>query len=176
MNFVETRIDGVWLIELDRHEDDRGHFTRTYCYHDFSGHGLCTTWVQSSVSFNRKKGTLRGLHYQLPPFAETKLIRCVRGTVFDVVLDIRKESKTYGHWISLELSQQIQSMLYLPPGIAHGFQTLDDDTELSYSMSEFYSQPSSRAIAWDSPELKIAWPILPPILSLRDATAPEFRR
>lgn len=176
MNLVETEIAGVWLIELDRHEDDRGYFARTYCAREFSDHGLCTTWVQSSVSFNRKKGTLRGLHYQLPPFAETKLIRCVRGAVFDVVLDIRTDSPCYGQWISLELSQRKSSMLYLPPGIAHGFQTIEDDTELSYAMSEIYSQPSARVIAWNSQELNITWPITPPILSNRDATAPEFRR
>ncbi|HZT79891.1 MAG TPA: dTDP-4-dehydrorhamnose 3,5-epimerase [Gemmataceae bacterium] len=158
MQFHETRLRGAFLIDLDRREDERGHFARTYCEDEFAAVGLRPRWLQCNVSFNRRRGTLRGLHYQEAPFAEAKLVRCTRGAIFDVIVDLRPGSPTYGKWVAAELTADNGRMFYVPEGFAHGFQTLADDTEVFYQMSERYRPEAARGVRWDDAALAIAWP------------------
>lgn len=176
MRFTATNIDGVMLIEPERLWDERGYFARTYSEREFAEQGLDSRFVQSSVSFNAAAGTVRGLHYQAPPHAESKLVRCSRGVIFDVAVDLRVDSPTHGRWTSAELSAENGLMLYIPEGCAHGFQTLQRDTEVSYQISRSYHPPSARGIRWDDPDLAIDWPPADTrIISERDRTNPLFR-
>jgi dTDP-4-dehydrorhamnose 3,5-epimerase len=172
MMFQQTAVPGVFMIEPERHCDARGHFSRTFCRAEFAARGLCADFVQTSASVNTQRGTLRGLHYQAAPGAETKLVRVVRGTAYDVAVDLRLDSPTYGRWVAAELSAENGRMLYIPPGCAHGFQTLADDTELLYQIAPDYEPGLSRGVRWNDPMLGIAWPIANPILSERDRTLP----
>jgi len=168
MIFRETALAGVLLIEPERQCDARGHFSRAFCRDEFTAQGLNGAFVQVSTSMNKLRGTLRGLHYQAAPSAEDKLVRVVRGAAFDVAVDLRPGSVTYGGWISAELSADNGRMLYIPPGCAHGFQTLEDDTEILYMIAPNHDPAASRGVRWDDPTLKIAWPIADPIMSARD--------
>jgi dTDP-4-dehydrorhamnose 3,5-epimerase len=173
--FQELSIPGAWLLEPEKQEDDRGFFARAWCQREFAAHSLTTVFVQCNISFNKKKGTLRGLHYQAPPYGEAKLVRCTQGALYDVIVDLRRDSPTRGQWLAVELSAVNYRLLYIPAGIAHGFQTLADNTEIFYQMSEFYQPDAARGIRWDDPELNIPWPLPHPIISPRDLTFQDLR-
>ncbi|MCD4823610.1 MAG: dTDP-4-dehydrorhamnose 3,5-epimerase [Phycisphaerae bacterium] len=176
MIFTETKIPGAYLIEPERHEDNRGFFARAFCQNEFEQQGLCSRFVQSSISFNRKKGTLRGMHYQAAPHQEIKLIRCTRGAICDVIVDIRADSPQFRQWCAVDLTEGNCIMLYVPKGVAHGFVSLEDNTELFYQMSESYNPESSRGFRWDDPEVGIDWPAFPEyFLSDRDRTFPFLK-
>lgn len=161
-------------MEVDPISDDRGFFARVWCREEFSAHGLNPIFQQDSISFNRMKGTLRGMHYQAPPYAEAKLVRCTRGAVYDVALDLRADSPSFCHWFAVELTADNRKMVYLPPGLAHGFQTLEDSSEVLYQISESYRPKFARGARWNDPSFKIQWPISVPILSERDRSFPDF--
>lgn len=176
MIFRETKLAGVFVIDAEPIADERGAFTRTYCAREFAAHGLETAIAQCSASFNAKKGTLRGLHYQAPPHSEAKLVRVTAGAIYDVAVDLRAGSPTYGQWAAAELTAENRRMLYIPKGCAHGFQTLTDASELFYQIAEFYEPASARGLRWDDDDLAIAWPDKDaPILSERDRTFPRLR-
>lgn len=159
MIFTETKLGGAFIIEPERHEDERGFFARTWCQRQFEAHGLNPRLVQCNISFNRRKGTLRGMHYQTAPHAEAKLVRCTMGAIYDVILDLRPDSATLKQWVAVELTADNHRMLYIPEGLAHGFQTLADDTEVFYQMSEFYHPENVWGVRWDDPEFGIRWPL-----------------
>jgi len=158
MKFTETKLKGAFIIEIELIKDERGFFARTWCKKEFSEYGLNPNLAQCNISFNKKKGTIRGMHYQDDPYQEAKLVRCTRGSIFDVIIDIRPDSNTFQKWISVELTSTNQKMLYIPEGFAHGFQTLEDNTEVFYQMSEYYHPECARGIRWDDPKLGITWP------------------
>lgn len=174
MKFEATAVPEVWVLDLERREDPRGFFARTFCEHEFADRGLLTRWVQSNLSSNRKRGTLRGLHWQNEPKPEVKLVRCVRGAIYDVVVDLRRDSPTYCKWFGVELSAANGQALYIPAGIAHGFQTLENDTDVYYHMGEFYEPSLAAGVRWNDAAFGIAWPIPNPIVSEKDATYPDF--
>lgn len=174
MKFEPTDIAGLYVIELDRLEDDRGFFARTFCDEEFGRRGLCTRFVQCNVSFNARRGTLRGMHLQRAPHEEVKLVRCTRGAVYDVVLDLRPASATFKRWQAFELTADNHRTLYVDSGLAHGFQTLEDDSELFYQMSARYDPPSAHGVRWNDPAFAIHWPLEAPMLSPRDAGYPDF--
>lgn len=175
MKFAELPIPGVFRIDLEKREDARGFFARLFCRDEFAAHGLETTWAQMNDSFSRQAGTLRGLHYQRPPHAETKVVRCLRGGIFDVVVDLRQGSKTFGRWHGLELSDENRTMLYIPKGVAHGFQTLRADTELLYFHSEIYAPGAEGGVAYDDPDIGVAWPLEVAEISGRDRAHSRLR-
>lgn len=175
MRFETTVIDGVCRIGLERSEDERGFFARAFCAGEFARHGLNPAVAQSGLSFTRRRGTLRGMHYQAPPHAEAKLVRCVRGAVYDVALDLRPVSPSRGKWLAFELDAKQGEALYLPEGVAHGFQTLTDEVELYYQMSAPYHAPAERGVRWNDPAFGIRWPLPEPLLSARDAGLPNFQ-
>lgn len=168
MHFKKTKLEGAYVIEPERLEDERGFFARTFCRREFEAHGLNPVFVQLNISHNRVKGTLRGMHYQAEPHAEAKLVRCTRGAVFDVILDLRPGAATYRQWFSVELNMDNRRAVYVPEGVAHGIQTLADDTEVFYHMSEFYHPEVARGVRWDDPAFGIEWPLPDPLLSDRD--------
>ena len=174
MIFRPTGIAGVVVVEPEPHADDRGHFARTFCAEAFADHGLPTAFAQCSTSYNRRHGTLRGLHFQAAPYAEAKLVRCTRGAVFDVAFDLRPSSPTYGGWAAVELDPQAGRQLFIPEGCAHGFQTLADDSELFYQITVPYRPDAVRGLRWDDPALAIRWPLPEPILSERDRLLPHL--
>jgi dTDP-4-dehydrorhamnose 3,5-epimerase len=174
VKFVPTGLAGAYVVEPERLEDERGYFARTFCRDEFITHGLNPNLVQCSVSFNLKKGTLRGMHYQGKPHEEAKLVRCTRGTIFDVIIDIRTGSPTFKKWLSVELSAINTRMLYIPEGFAHGFQTLEDGSEVFYQMSEKYFPESARGIRWNDPAVGVRWPLPDPVISQRDAGLIDF--
>jgi len=175
MKLTELILGGAFLIEPERHEDERGFFARTFCSTEFAAHGLNPAVAQCSVSYNRRRGTLRGLHYQAAPHAEDKLVRCTAGAVFDVIVDLRPGSATFRRWVGLELSAVQRRMLYVPAGLAHGFQTLADDTEIFYQISTPYVPEATRGIRWDDPELAIGWPaVAARVISRRDLALPTL--
>lgn len=175
MKFIETKISGVFDVHPERMTDDRGFFARTWCRKEFQEHGLDSSLLQCSISFNKRRGTLRGMHFQVPPFAETKLVRCTRGAIYDVVLDLRRESATFKLWVAATLTAENRDMLYVPKGCAHGFLTLEDDTEVFYQMSEVYDAASSRGVRWNDPEFGITWPEKVEVIADRDRTYPNFQ-
>lgn len=176
MRFETTAVSGVWRIEPEPAEDERGFFARTWCQREFAAHGLSTRLAQCSVSFNRLAGTLRGLHYQAEPHGEEKLVRCTQGSVFDVAVDLRPESPTYLGWAGAVLSAGNHHMLYLPQGCAHGFLTLEDDTEVFYQISEFYHPDLSRGVRWNDDAFGIEWPGEPRVMADRDRHYPDYER
>lgn len=177
MVFNETRLRGAFTIDLEVHGDERGSFARSFCWREFEAHGLNPRVVQCNVSHNRARGTLRGMHYQEAPHEEAKLIRCARGAMYDVIVDLRPESPTYRQWAGFELraaAGRPSRMVYLPAGFAHGFQTLEDDTEVFYQMSEFYAPEAQRGFRWNDPAFAIEWPEAVRVISERDRTYPDF--
>jgi dTDP-4-dehydrorhamnose 3,5-epimerase len=174
MIFHETKIPGVFEICLEPRTDERGFFARSWCQQEFEQHGLTPRTVQCNVSFNAKKGTLRGMHYQEAPFAEAKIVRCTQGTIYDVIVDLRPASTAFKKWIGVELTSARRNMVYIPEGCAHGFLTLEDNTELFYQMSEFYHPELSRGVRWNDPAFQIAWPSSVKQISERDASYPDF--
>jgi dTDP-4-dehydrorhamnose 3,5-epimerase len=174
VRFIPTSLPGAYVIEPERLEDERGYFARTFCQDEFLAHGLNPSLVQCNVSFNARKGTLRGMHYQTKPHEEAKLVRCTRGSVFDVIVDIRESSPTRLQWFATDLTAANGRMLYIPEGFAHGFQTLEDHSELFYQMSERYIPQSARGLRWNDPVVGIRWPLPDPVISRRDATFLDF--
>ncbi len=174
MIFIETGLKGAYIIEPELHADERGFFARTWCEAEATAHGLNATVAQCNVSFNNRKGTLRGMHFQTAPFAEAKLVRCTRGELFDVIIDLRSDSPTFTHNFSVVLSVENRRMLYVPEGFAHGFQTLEDNTEIAYQMSCAYSPEHGRGVRWNDPAFGIDWPERKPIINQRDAAYPDF--
>jgi dTDP-4-dehydrorhamnose 3,5-epimerase len=170
--FTPARLAGAFSIDLERREDDRGFFARSYCRKEFEAHGLKADVAQCNTSYNRRRGTLRGLHYQVAPRAEAKVVHCTAGAVYDVILDLRPESPTFHRWEAFELTVDNRRMLYVPEGFAHGFQTLSDHTSVLYLMMEFYSPEHARGVRWNDPAFGIDWPIAEPIVSRRDAGFP----
>lgn len=174
MKFVPTPLPGAMVLDLERREDERGFFARSFCQHEFAAHGLDTAVAQCNVSFNRRRGTLRGMHWQVEPHGEAKLVRVTRGALWDVIVDLRPGSAAYCRWFGVELTAENHRALYIPAGFAHGFQTLTDDVEVFYQMSAFYVPEAQRGVRWDDPAFGIEWPIRPPFLSERDAAYPDF--
>ncbi|MBS7566803.1 dTDP-4-dehydrorhamnose 3,5-epimerase [Mucilaginibacter sp. Bleaf8] len=168
MIFTETKLKGAFIIDVNRIEDERGFFGRSYCQKEFEAHGLNSNLVQTNVSYNKIKGTLRGMHMQREPFAETKLVRCTTGAIFDVIVDLRPDSETYKEWIGVELNAESYRMLYVPEGFAHGFITLEDNTAVTYQVTEFYTAPAEQAYRWDDPAFSIEWPFEPVLVSAKD--------
>lgn len=159
MIFTETKIKGMYIIEPELLTDERGFFTRSFCKKEFQKYGLETDTVQCNISYNKKKGTLRGMHYQVPPFEEAKIVSCTKGSIYDVVVDLRRDSPTYCQWVATNLSDKNFKMMYIPTGCAHGFQTLEDNTRVYYQMMEFFHPECARGVRWDDPVFKIDWPI-----------------
>jgi dTDP-4-dehydrorhamnose 3,5-epimerase len=174
MKFRETEIPGVFEIELEVKPDERGFFARTWCQNEFADHGLSPKLAQCNMSFNTRKGTLRGLHYQVAPHAETKLVRCTRGAIYDVVLDLRPQSPKFMLSVGVTLTAEKRNMIYVPEGCAHGFLTLEQGTEVFYQISEFQSPESARGVRFDDPAFRIAWPEKIEVISERDRNYPNF--
>mgnify|MGYP006212133057 FL=1 len=168
MKFYETELKGAYIIELEKFEDDRGFFTRVWDKKIMQDQGLKSDLVQMSFSFSKKKGTLRGMHFQKEPFREVKIVKCIQGKIFDVIIDLRVESKTYKKWIGVELSADKQKMIYVPEGFAHGFQTLEENTHVLYQMSNWFSPEHEKGIRWDDKDFNIKWPITDLIISKKD--------
>ena len=174
MKFNQTSLAGAYTIELDRIGDDRGFFARFFCVDEFSGEGLISNFVQINNSLTKNRGTLRGMHYQLPPAAEVKVVRCIKGSLFDVILDLRPDSATFGQWFGDTLSAENRRMMYVPEGFAHGFVTLEDNTEAFYLVSKAYAPEQERGIRYNDPEFGIEWPIKPVEISGKDENWPDF--
>lgn len=174
MTFSETKLPGVFGIHLEANSDERGFFARSWCQKEFENHGLNPKMVQCNVSFNVRKGTLRGIHYQAAPYQEAKLARCTMGAIYDVVVDLRPQSPTFKDWIGVTLTAANRNMLYVPEGCGHGFLTLEDDTEVFYQMSEFYHPELARGVRWNDPAFQIVWPVEVEVISERDRTYPDL--
>ena len=175
MRFEETKLEGAFVIDLEHREDSRGFFARTWCANELADHGLNTRLVQANMSWNPRQGTLRGMHFQNPPHAEAKVVRCTRGAIHDVILDLRPDSPTYKEWIGVDLTAENGRALYVPEGFAHGFQTLVPDCEVHYLVTEFYTPESEGGVRWNDPAFGIDWP--DPgnaFLSDKDAAWPDF--
>jgi dTDP-4-dehydrorhamnose 3,5-epimerase len=176
MIFAATRLADAWLIDIEPREDERGFFARTWCRHELAAQGLDTKIAQESLSFNRHRGTVRGLHFQRPPHEETKIVRCTRGAIFDVIVDLRASSPTYLLWQAFELTAENRRAIYVPKGFAHGLQTLTDDAELAYQISAFYAPKSAGGYRYDDATFAISWPLLVTTVSERDLGWPAFDR
>jgi dTDP-4-dehydrorhamnose 3,5-epimerase len=176
MKFKETKIKGLYIIEPDLKIDNRGYFTRIFCEEEFKKAGLDFKIIQANLSSTKKKGTIRGMHFQKLPKAEDKIVQCIKGSVYDVVVDLRKDSLTYGHWVAEELSEENKKMFLIPKGFAHGFQTLTDNCELLYFISEFYSPGYATGVCWNDPFLNIKWPIENHVLSEKDKNWPLMKQ
>jgi dTDP-4-dehydrorhamnose 3,5-epimerase len=174
MKYTPLQIPGVLLLEVEPHTDERGLFARTVCSEEFSARGLPSAYPQSSTSFNKTRGTLRGMHFQISPSQESKLVRCTRGAIFDVVVDLRKDSPTYRNYVGCDLSAENRRSLAIPHGCAHGFMTLEDASEVLYMMSEQHRPELARGVRWNDPAFGIVWPLQPTVLSDRDAAYPDF--
>ena len=176
MIFKETKLKGSYIIELEMQVDERGFFARSFCQHKFEEYGLNPRIVQCNLSFNRRKGTLRGMHFQVAPYEEAKLVTCIRGTIFDVIIDLRPNSQTYCQWFAVELEAENYRMLFIPEGFAHGFQALEDDTVVFYQMSEFYHPECARGVRWNDPAFAIEWPLSNRVISKKDMSYLDFTR
>lgn len=177
MNKIQCKLPGVYLLELDCFRDQRGGFARTFCQKQFAEMGLHTHFPQNNISLNSKKGTLRGMHFQTVPYQEIKLVSCVSGRAFDVLVDLRQDSPTYCQWQGFDLSAQIPQVLYVPEGIAHGFVTLEDNTSLYYHMSEFYQPTAASGVRWNDPQFQIVWPQFDSlIISEKDQQIADFQK
>ena len=174
MRFINMEIKGCFIIEIEKKTDVRGFFARTWDKEIFKRENLNENFSQCSISFNNKKGTIRGMHFQIHPYGETKLVRCTRGSIFDVIIDLRTDSKTFKKWISVELSEKNYRTVYMPEGVAHGFQTLENNTEVFYQMTQFYMPEFARGIRWNDPHFDITWPIKSPTLSEKDSKYADF--
>lgn len=160
MNFIETGIEDLYIVELNKIGDERGFFARAWCEKEFADKNLTSRMVQANTSYSKEKGTLRGLHYQVSPHKEAKLMRCIKGAIFDVAVDLRPDSKTYKKWFGIELTESNRKMLFIPEGCAHGYQTLSEDAEVFYMSSAFYAPEAERGVCWDDPAIGIEWPIV----------------
>ncbi len=174
MRFVPLEITGAFLIDIDPHADERGLFARVFSEDEFAGHQLPTRYPQCSASFNHLRGTVRGLHYQRKPYEEAKVVRCTRGSIFDVIVDLRPDSPTFRRWLGLELTEDNRRSIFVPAGIAHGFQTLSNNAEVYYQISAPYVPEAACGIRWDDPSIKVRWPIPVSMISSRDATLPTL--
>lgn len=174
MQFTKTELDGAWLVEPAPARDSRGWFARTFCVQEFAAHGLETRFAQHSTSQNVKRGTLRGMHFQTAPHAEAKLVRCLKGAILDVIVDLNPGSPTYREWRSFELSAANTRQLYIPRGFAHGFQTLEDDCEIGYLISDFYAPAAATGVRWNDPAFAIAWPLPVTVMSEKDQAWPDY--
>jgi dTDP-4-dehydrorhamnose 3,5-epimerase len=174
MIFTPTKLPGSFIIEPEKLEDDRGFFARSWCEREFAAHGLNARLVQCDISFSKRRGTLRGMHYQLSPFEEAKLVRCTSGSIYDAIIDLRPGSSTFKKHIGLVLTAENHKILYVPEGFAHGFLTMEDNTEVFYQMSEFHSPEHARGARWNDPAFGISWPLVPTTMSERDRTCPDF--
>jgi dTDP-4-dehydrorhamnose 3,5-epimerase len=174
MIFHETKLQGAFVIEPERFDDERGFFSRTWSQREVEAHGLDTHLVESNSSLSLKKGTLRGMHYQAPPNAQAKLVRCTRGSIYDVIIDLRADSQGFKQWEAVELSVENGLLLYIPQGFAHGFQTLVDDTEVFYQVSAYYAPESARGVRWNDPAFGIQWPAADRTIIARDNEYPDF--
>ena len=175
MKFIETALQGAYILRLEKRQDDRGFFARAWCQKEFEEHGLTPQVVQCNLSFNPKQGTLRGMHFQVAPYEETKLVRCTKGAIFDVIIDLRPESPTYKKWVGVELTEENRNMLFVPEGFAHGFQTLVDNSEVFYQVSEFYQPGAEQGILWNDAAFGIEWPATETrLISPKDQSWPDF--
>lgn len=174
MIFTETDLPGAYVVDLEPYRDERGFFARAWCRNEFEEHGLVPRVVQANVSFNEHEGTLRGMHYQVAPHEETKLVRCTRGAIYDVIVDLRPDSPTYTHWIGVELTEHNYRMLYVPENFAHGFITLQPRTEVTYQVSQFYAPDAERGVRYDDPAFGIEWPVPVRVISEKDRTWPGY--
>jgi dTDP-4-dehydrorhamnose 3,5-epimerase len=172
--YIETKLKGAFIIEQEKHKDERGFFARTFCQREFEERGLNSRVAQCNVSFNKQKGTLRGMHYQASPYEEAKLVRCTNGAIYDVIIDLRPGSITFKKWLAFDLTEQNRRMLYIPEGFAHGFQTLKDNSEVFYQMYEFYYPEYARGVRWNDPAFGIEWQIDDPVISAKDQQHPDF--
>lgn len=175
MKFIETELKGSFIIELEPIEDDRGFFARSFCQKEFKKQGLNSDIVQCNISYNLKCGTLRGMHFQIEPYSETKVVSCVKGSIYDVIIDLRKDSKTYLKWVSVVLSEENKKMLYIPENFAHGFQTLENNTYVYYQMGHFYKPEAAYGIRYNDPLLNICWPLEHKIISEKDISYKDFQ-
>ncbi|HEY6345741.1 MAG TPA: dTDP-4-dehydrorhamnose 3,5-epimerase [Bryobacteraceae bacterium] len=175
MTFREITLPGVWEINIEPERDERGFFARSWCRNEFESRGLNPAVAQCSISFNPRKGTLRGLHYQEAPHGETKLVRCTQGAIYDVVVDLRPHSPTFAKWTAVTLTSTNHRMVYVPEGCGHGFLTLEDETEVFYQISEFFHPGSARGVRWNDPRFQIGWPVRPEVISERDRTYDDFQ-
>lgn len=176
MIFNETELNDAFVIDLKKLGDERGFFARAFCVNEFKEHGIEFSVAQANVSYNRYKHTLRGMHYQEDPYGEAKLVRCTRGAIWDAIIDVRANSSTYMQWIGVELTERNYRMLYVPEGFAHGFITLEDETEVTYQVSEFYTPGAEKGIRWDDQAFNIDWPVDPNIMSEKDKTWSDFKK
>ncbi len=174
MRIRETGFTGLFLLDIEPRSDERGYFARTFCAREFSAAGLPTQFVQCNVSVNRRRGTVRGMHFQRDPSPEGKLVTCTRGRIYDVVIDIRRGSSTFRKWAGFELSEENKTLLYIPPGFAHGFQTLVDETDVFYQMTEFYQPELADGVRFDDPAFAISWPLPVSTISEKDRLLPDF--
>lgn len=174
MQFIQTPLAGAYLIKPEAISDNRGFFARSFCEKEFAAHGLSTTSVQCNISYNKKCGTLRGMHFQRKPNAEAKLVRCTSGAIYDVIIDLRENSPTFSRWVGYELTSSNHNAMYIPEGFAHGFQTLMDDSEVFYQMFNFFVHESAGGVRWDDPAFKIEWPIKNFVMSDKDCSYPNF--
>ncbi|MCB0209510.1 MAG: dTDP-4-dehydrorhamnose 3,5-epimerase [Anaerolineae bacterium] len=174
MIFTETSLKDAYIIDIQKFEDQRGFFARGWCQNEFEAHGLVPQVVQANISYNHHKGTLRGLHYQKAPYAETKLVRCVKGALYDVIIDLRPNSPTFKQWLGVELTADNYRMLYVPEGFAHGFQTLVDHTEAYYMVSQFYTPQAEGGLRYNDPSFAIDWPLDIEVISDKDSSWPDY--
>ena len=174
MIFAEAKLMGAFIIEPEMLKDERGFFARTWCQREFEAHGLNPDLVQCNISFNKKRGTLRGMHYQVPPHEEAKLVRCSMGAIYDVIIDLRPDSQTFKQWISVELTAENRKMIYIPEGFAHGSLTLEANTEVFYQMSEFYAPECAKGVRWNDPAFDIVWSADVRVISEKDKQYPDF--
>ena len=174
MIFTETKLKGAFILEVKRLEDERGFFGRSWCKKEMEDHGLNSNVVQANVSFNHKKGTLRGMHFQFSPYQETKLIRCTKGAIYDVIIDLRKNSPTYKQWIGVELTEDNYKMLFVPEDFAHGFITLQDNTAVTYQVTQYYTPGAEGGIRWNDPAVGIEWPVPVEVVSQKDKVHPDY--
>ena len=175
MKFSETRLQGAYIINIEPLEDERGFFARSFCQEEFEKYGLNPRIVQCNVSYNTKRGTLRGMHYQIKPYEEAKVVSCTKGAIYDVIIDLRSDSPTYCQWFAVELSAENYKMLYVAEGFAHGFQTLQENTIVFYQMSEFYHPECAQGIRYNDPTFEITWPLSKPIISKKDDSYDDYK-
>ena len=172
MIFRETILKGAFVIEIEKFEDKRGFFARAWCQREVEANGLISRVTQTNISFNKKRGTLRGMHYQVAPYEQVKLVRCTAGAIYDVIIDLRPDSPTFRKWTGVELTAENYTMLYVPENVAHGFQTLEDNTEVTYQVSQFYSPESERGVRYDDPVFQVEWPLPVEVISEKDIAWP----
>ena len=175
MIFTETKLAGAFIIDMKRLSDERGFFARSWCEDEFAAHGIHMPPLQANISSNPQRGTLRGMHYQIAPHGESKLVRCTRGAIYDVIVDMREESPTYGQWIGVELTADSFRMLFVPERFAHGFITLEHNTDVAYQVSAKYTPGAERGLRWNDPAVGIEWPIEPTLISEKDRSHPDFQ-